>query len=329
MVPCAELVRFGSSGSEMIHAALCLARAATGRNVIVKFEGHYHGWLDNILWSHAPTLDEAGPGDRPRLVPGSAGQEPDAGSSVAVLQWNDAAAVKERLAIGDVAAVIMEPVMCNTSAIWPLDGYLEEVRAACDAAGTLLIFDEVITGFRLAPGGAQQVLGVSPDLAVFGKAIANGFPVACLAGRRDLLEMLGGRGKVLHGGTYSGQPVAMAATLATLRSLLDGTVHDRITQAGERLKAGIREAIASHDQPGTVQGPPSAFHVSFGVEGPVTNYRQALQADRPRYVAFTTELLAHGIRALERGIWFLSAAHDETHLDETLEAVDRALRSLP
>ncbi|MBV8912158.1 MAG: aminotransferase class III-fold pyridoxal phosphate-dependent enzyme, partial [Acetobacteraceae bacterium] len=157
-VPCAERIRFNSSGSEAVQAALRLARAATGRRTIIKFDGHYHGWFDNILWSTAPPAGANAP------VAGSKGQPAEAGADVVALPWNDLAALQDRLARGDVAAVIMEAAMCNAGAIQPLPGYLEGARAACTDTGTVLIFDEVITGFRLAPGGAQERFGVTPDL---------------------------------------------------------------------------------------------------------------------------------------------------------------------
>ena len=176
IVPCAERMRFGSSGSEVVQAAIRLARAATGRRTILKFEGHYHGWFDNILWSTAPGLNAAGPEESPVPVAGSAGQDPQAADGIEVLGWNDLERLERRLAQGDVAAVIMEAAMCNAGAIHPAPGYLEGAREACTRHGTVLVFDEVITGFRLAPGGAQERFGVTPDLATFGKAIANGFP---------------------------------------------------------------------------------------------------------------------------------------------------------
>ena len=218
MVPCAERVRFGSSGTEMDQAAIRLARAATGRRTIVKFEGHYHGWLDNVHWSNAPGVAEAGPADAPVAVAGGKGQDPAAADGLAICVWNDLARLEARLAKGDVAAVLMEPVMCNSGAIAPLPGYLEGVRASCTRTGTILVFDEVITGFRLGRGGAQARFGVTPDLAVFAKAIANGFPVAALAGRADLMDLFS-TGGVIHGGTYTGQCVSMAAAVATLRAL--------------------------------------------------------------------------------------------------------------
>ncbi|MET0430394.1 MAG: aminotransferase class III-fold pyridoxal phosphate-dependent enzyme, partial [Microvirga sp.] len=227
MVPSAGRVRFGSSGTEVIQAALRLARAATGRSRIVKFEGHYHGWLDNVLWSVAPTPERMGRENEPNLLPGTAGQDAPAGSHVEVLSWNRIDDVAERLERGDVAAVIMEAAMCNSGAIKPAPGYLEAVRDLCTRTGTVLVFDEVITGFRVGPGGVQKVLGVTPDLSVFGKAIANGFPVAALVGRADLMDRFG-TGEGMHGGTYNAGAVAMAATVATLKSLREPGFYDRL-----------------------------------------------------------------------------------------------------
>jgi glutamate-1-semialdehyde 2,1-aminomutase len=327
LVPCAEMLRFGSSGSEVVHAALRLARAATGRDIVIKFEGHYHGWFDSIHWSIAPPLDQAGPEAAPVPVPGSIGQGPLAAQRLEVLPWNNLGLLTERLARGDVAAVIMEPAMCNTSAILPAGGYLAGVRDACSATGTVLIFDEVITGFRVAPGGAQQRLGVTPDLATFGKAIASGFPVACLAGRADLMEQFVTR-KVMHGGTYNAQPVAMAATVATLSALADGQIHALLERRGQRLMEGISRALAEADIVARVQGFPQIFHVAFGVDAPITNYRSSLAADKARYVKFTTALLERGVRALERGAWFLSSAHTDALIEETIAAVAAAAREI-
>ena len=327
LVPCAEMVRFGSSGSEMVHAALRLARAATGRDMIVKFEGHYHGWLDNVHWSIAPPLDQAGPAHAPTPVPASIGQGEIGDAHIEVLPWNNQELLAERLKRGDIAAVIMEPAMCNTSAILPADGYLAGVRQLCSETGTVLIFDEVITGFRVAPGGAQQRLGVTPDLATFGKAIGGGFPVACLAGRAVLMEQFLTR-KVMHGGTYNAQPVAMAATVATLRALADGQVHERMEQRGRRLMDGIAAALAEADIPARIQGFPQIFHVALGVTSPITDYRSSLAADKARYVRFTTALLDHGVRALERGAWFLSDTHTDAVIDETIAAVAAVAKTI-
>ena len=320
MVPCAERVRFNCAGSEVVQAALRLARAATGRSIYIKFEGHYHGWLDSVLWSVAPPPDQYGPPQAPTPVPASAGQDPAAGQHTEVLPWNNLALLQARLAQGDVAAVIMEPAMCNTSTIFPGEGYLEGVRQACTDSGTILIFDEVITGFRVAPGGAQQYFGVTPDLAAFGKAIANGFPVSCLAGRADLMDLVI-TGGVMHGGTYNAQPASMAAVVATLIELAQPETMDRLNAQGRRLMHGIRQALAEADIQARVEGFPQIFHVAFGVDSAVTDYRSSLQADKARYIKFTEALHYQGVRALERGAWFLSTAHTEAVIDATVEAV--------
>ncbi len=325
-VPCAERMRFGSSGSEMVQAAIRLARAATGRRRIVKFEGHYHGWLDNILWSTAPALNEAGPAEQPVPVAGSAGQDLDTAEGIAVLPWNDLAALETVLAGGDVAGVIMEPAMCNAGVIAPKAGYLEGAKEACARHGAILIFDEVITGFRVARGGAQERLGVTPDLAVFGKAIANGFPVAALCGRADLLDMFA-TGGVMHGGTYNGQCIGMAATVATLRDLTP-EAFAVLEARGARLRDGIAERLRAAGIRASVTGFPEIFFVAFGYEEPARDYRDLVRRDRAGYVAFTQALLARGVRALERGAWFTSLAHDDAIIDATLEAVADAAREV-
>lgn len=319
MVPCAERVRFNCTGSEVVQAALRLARAATGRSVVIKFEGHYHGWFDSVLWSVAPSPDQYGRIDAPIPIPASAGQDLEAGRHTEVLPWNNLELLSARLKRGDVAAVIMEPAMCNTSTIFPVEGYLEGVREVCTDTGTVLIFDEVITGFRVAPGGAQEYFGVTPDLATFGKAIANGFPVSCLAGRGDLMDML--VAGVMHGGTYNAQPASMAAVIATLTELGKEETFDVLNARGNRLMEGIEHALKDADIQARVAGFSQIFHIGFGVDAPVTDYRSSLQADRERYIKFTEALHHKGVRALERGAWFLSTAHTDDVIDATIEAV--------
>jgi glutamate-1-semialdehyde 2,1-aminomutase len=218
----------------------------------------------------------------------------------------------------------MEPIMCNQNVIMPDAGYIEGVRRICSETGTILIFDEVITGFRVAPGGAQSLLGVTPDLAVFGKAIANGLPVAAIAGRADLMDLMVTR-RVMHGGTYNAHPLGMAATVATLTALADGSVHDRIAVRGRRLMEGFQTVLRNRQVAARVQGLPQIFHVTLGVRDPIHNYRDQVNADKAAYVRLTTALLGHGVRALERGAWFLSLAHDDAAIDATIEAFDRAV----
>ena len=320
MVPCAERMRFCSSGSEAVQAALRIARAATGRRVVLKFAGHYHGWFDNVLWSTTPPPGATAP------VAGSRGQIPDAATDIAVLPWNDAKALQDRLAKGDVAMVIMEAAMCNQGSIFPAPGYLEAAREACTKYGTILMFDEVITGFRIGPGGAQQKFGVTPDLASFAKAIANGFPVAAIAGKASLMDELANG--VMHGGTYNGQAITMAATVATLNRLRQPETWDSLNKHGTNLMDGIRAEFAKAKVPVVVAGFPTAFHVALGMTEPARNWTDLQKFDRKRYVAFTTALVKHGVRALERGAWFLSTEHDDAIIDQTIEAVGRALQDI-
>lgn len=326
LVPCAERVRFAATGTEAVQAALRLARAATGRRRIVKFEGHFNGWLDNVLWSVAPSAEACGPVDHPSKVGGTPGQDPHAGDEVEVLGWNDVGAVERRLAERDVAAVIMEPAMSTTrGVIPPRPGYLEGVRAACSKTDTVLIFDEVVTGFRLSPGGAQKQFGVTPDLATFGKAIANGFPVAALAGRADLMTRFVTQ-PVMHAGTYNGHPVNMAATVATLRELGRGEVYSKIERSGRRLMEGISDILQRHSLAARVQGYPAMFQLAFGVTEPIETFRDTFATDRPRYVRFATKLIERGVRVLERGLWLLSSEHDDDIIDFTLEAVEASIK---
>jgi glutamate-1-semialdehyde 2,1-aminomutase len=319
-------MRFGSSGSEVDQAALRLARAATGRMKVIKFEGHYHGWFDNVLWSTAPAVSAAGPANAPVPVGGSKGQVAETPETLTVLPWNDLEILEAHLKEGDVAAVIMEAAMCNQGSISPAAGYLEGVRAACSKHGTVLIFDEVITGFRLGRGGAQELFGVTPDLSTFGKAIANGFPVAAIAGKAELMDMFT-NGGVVHGGTYNAQPIAMAATAATLKSLTP-ELYKKVGAAGTALAEGFREIFASEGVVAQVVGFPQVFHVALGLTAPARNYRDLAAMNKSAYVALTTALMYRGVRALERGAWFLSSEHDAGVVAETLAAMRDAVREL-
>lgn len=325
-IPSAERIRFGSSGSEVAQAAFRLARAATGKRTILKFEGHYHGWFDNVLWSTAPAQNAAGPEDVPVKVAGSVGQLASAGDDIDVIGWNDLARLEARLAKGDIAGVIMEPAMCNQGAIAPAPGYLEGALAACRKHGAILIFDEVITGFRLGREGAQKRFGVTPDLSIFAKAIANGFPVAAIVGRADLLDMFV-TGGVLHGGTFNSQPVTMAAMVATQKALTP-ELYEAWSKRGVRLRDGVAAALKDAGIKAQVTGFELMFHVGFGLDAPAKTYRDLLKSDKAAYVKFAHALLKRGVRVLERGAWFVSSAHDDAVIDATLEAVRSAAKEV-
>lgn len=311
----ADMIRFSMTGTEAVQAALRLARAATGRTKIIRFEGHYHGWLDNVLIARRDGNWGAA----------SAGQLASHLDDAILLPWNDTARIADALAehADEVAAVIMEPIMINAGVIEPLPGYLETARELTARHGIVLIFDEVISGFRLGLGGGAGRYGVTPDLATYGKAIAGGFPVAALVGRADLMSRFG-TGEVNHSGTFNSSVMATAAVTATLTSLLEDPPYDRIAEHGNALMAGLREVAAEHDVPLRVAGLPQAFHVSFG-DAEVTDYRSLQQLDLARYETLASALVEHGIWVTGRGVWYVSASHGQRELDTALTRFDKAL----
>ncbi|GAA3778492.1 glutamate-1-semialdehyde 2,1-aminomutase [Plantactinospora mayteni] len=331
MVPSAELVRFNSVGSEAVHGALRLARAFTGRAKVLKFEGHYHGWFDPVLYSLHPDLEQAGPVEEPVPVPGSPGQPSSAEGDVVVVTWNDVEAVRAALEKhrGEIAAVIMEPILCNTGAIVPLPGYLEGVRDLCDEHGALLIFDEIITGFRVAPGGAQERLGALPDLATFGKAMAGGMQVSALAGRASVMETIAS-GRVAHAGTFNSHPVAMAAANATL-TVLDEERDDRyglLYRQGERLMEGLREAARQAGVQMLVDGLGPVFQTYFTSQESVRDYRDFARTDRQTAARFHAGLQDRGINIVPRGLWLMSTAHTDADIEATIQAATETLHAM-
>ena len=327
-VSSAELVRFGLSGSEMVQAAMRVARAYTGRPEIIKFEGHYHGWFDNIFVNvSGPAAAQGAP--RTRYLQ-SAGQSRHASDDVTVLPWNDFEAIERYVSANatNVAAIITEPVMLNTGGILPKDGYLQHLRRVATAHEVVLIFDEVITGFRVALGGAQQIYGVRPDLSVFAKALGAGFPVSALAGRRDIMELFAS-GRVNHSGTHNANVPSVSAALAALRELSagGGAAYGRMNALGQALMNGIAQAAGRLGLGLQISGLPAAFHTCFA-RHPIHDYATYMRADRRRLDAFMSALLERGIRPTSRGTWFVSAAHTESDIEVTLEAVGRVLKQL-
>jgi glutamate-1-semialdehyde 2,1-aminomutase len=326
----AELVRFGLSGSEMVQAAIRVARAYTKRPEVIKFEGHYHGWFDNILINQNPPVAAVGnPIPRPHHLQ-SAGQSPHASDDIAVLPWNDTEAIDQYLGANAsrIAAIITEPIMFNTGGILPKPGYLEHLRRVTQKHNIVLIFDEVITGFRVALGGAQEIYDIRPDLSVFAKALGAGFPVAALAGRRDIMEMFASGG-VNHSGTYNANLVSLSAALASLRELSanDQAAFKRINSAGKALMDGIAAAGRQCGADLQVSGLPSAFHTCF-TNRPIHDYATYTTANQKKLGLFLAALLAGGVRPTSRGTWFVSAAHTDDDVAVTLNAVEQALQRI-
>jgi glutamate-1-semialdehyde 2,1-aminomutase len=323
MVPSAQRVRFASSGSEAVQVAFRVARAATARWKMIKFEGHYHGWFDNVLVSVSPDISLAGDELNPNVLPGTQGQEMS--ENILVLPWNNAEVLEDQLKTGTIAGIIMEPIMFNTSGVLPLPGYLEKVRKLATKYGAVLIFDEVITGFRVSEGGAQKVSGITPDMTILGKAVANGFPVAAIVGNEELMNFIS-TGKVMHAGTYNTQSISMAATLATLQVLKSETPYNTIDDSGGYLMKELSSQFTQAEIEHEMIGYPGVFNVRFGAKGP-TEYRSALKSNRERYANFAFALLQKGVRILPRGTWFLSSAHPSSDLDKTLSAVQGVLKT--
>jgi glutamate-1-semialdehyde 2,1-aminomutase len=325
MIPSAERVVFSSTGTEATFHAIRLARAFTGREKILKFEGNYHGWHDYVAWSHHFATDDAG--DVPTPVAASAGIPALVRDLVVVLQYNDSAGVTETLRReGDsIAAVIIEPVFHNAGAVFPEPGFLESIREACSQAGTLLIFDEVITGFRHGPGGAQGRLGVTPDLTTLGKALGNGFPISVLAGRADIMDRLMPKGDVLFAGTFAGHVLNVAAALECTRIVLEGTIHDHLARLGNRLTSGIEVAIHESGVRAQVRQSAGVWTIYFTDE-PIRRFRDfarfAMDKNNPVQRAYRNWLLERGIYVhphyMIRG--FLTGAHTEADVDRLVEA---------
>jgi glutamate-1-semialdehyde 2,1-aminomutase len=329
-VKSAELVRFGLSGSEMVQAAIRVARAFTGRADVIKFEGHYHGWFDNILINQTPPVAaEGNPIPRPHHLQ-SAGQSPHASEDVVVLPWNDVEAIEQYVGANAsrIAAIITEPIMFNTGGILPRPGYLEHLRRVTKAHNIVLIFDEVITGFRVALGGAQELYSIRPDLSLFAKALGAGFPVAAVAGRRDIMELFASGG-VNHSGTYNANIVSLSAALAALRELSANgqAAYRRINAVGKALMDGIVAAGRRHGTDLQVSGLPSAFHTCFASH-PIHDYVTYSTADQKRLGRFLAALLECGVRPTSRGTWFVSSTHTDDDVKSTLDAVDSALRQV-
>jgi glutamate-1-semialdehyde 2,1-aminomutase len=322
--PSMEMLRLVSSGTEAAMSAIRLARGATGRDVIVKFEGCYHGHADSLLV-------KAGSGGATFGVPDSQGVPAALAALTLTAPYNDLEAMRRlfRDRGGEVAAVIVEPVAGNMGVVPPTSGFLAGLRELCTAHGALLIFDEVITGFRVARGGAQALYGVRPDLTCLGKIIGGGLPVGAYGGARAVMSRVAPLGAVYQAGTLSGNPLAVAAGLATIRALAEPGVYERLERLGRQLERGMAEAATSAGIPLTVNRVGSML-TAFFTEAPVTDYASAKRADTKRYASFFHGMLEHGVflAASQFEAAFVSLAHTERDLDEAGLACRRVLARL-
>jgi glutamate-1-semialdehyde 2,1-aminomutase len=320
-VASAELVRMTSSGTEASMSAIRLARAATGRDPIVKFAGAYHGHVDGLLADAGSGLATAG-------IPASPGVTAAAAADTTVVRWNDRESVERALAERPAAALLCEPYPANMGLVPPDDGFLAYLRQAADATGALLVFDEVISGFRVGPGGAQGRAGVTPDLTILGKVIGGGLPAAAYAGRADLMERIAPAGDVYQAGTLSGNPLAVAAGLATLR-LLDEAAYERLDRTTAELAAGLEAAARDAGVALQVVWTTGLLTPFFSTE-PVRDYEGAKGCDHDAYAAFCRGLLDRGVYPppSQYEAWFPSLAHGPEHVERTAAAAREALAAL-
>jgi glutamate-1-semialdehyde 2,1-aminomutase len=329
-VPCFEVVNFNNTGSEAVQAVLRLARAVTGRTKFIKFEGHYHGWMDNVFFSFHPDKDEDfGTRENPKpVIHGySKGVARNVLDNVIVLPWNNLDYAKNAFQNhkNEIAAILTEPIMSNCGIIMPRPGYLEGLRQLATENGAILIFDETITGLRGALGGAQEFLGVIPDITCGFKALGGGFPIFTYGASREIMQVVSNR-QAVHAGTFNGNAIGCAAAKAVLTELKKNNcaIIWRINEIGKHMMSEIGKMAKKHNLTVRIQGPGSVFCVSFH-EGEIWDMRDAFGHENEAYFVFRQLLLDHGIHVFptEKGLWYLSAAHTDADIEQTLRIVDK------
>jgi glutamate-1-semialdehyde 2,1-aminomutase len=330
-VPSIEQVRLCNTGTEAVIYGIRLARAFTGRDKIIRFEGMYHGFSDGVYWSKHPHLDQAGPDQSPIAVPQGPGLSKAAGDQLIILPWNDVDALRAAVEReGDsIAAILTEPVMCNTGCILPRPGYLRAMRELADSRGIVLLYDEVITGFRLGYGGAQGLFGIKPDISVFAKGLGGGYPVAALGGRRDIMKLVAD-GTVSMAGTYSANGIAVAAAIAALDELRAPGKYEALFARCSRFYDGLAGIFTRRGLPAYVVGLGPVLQVWFA-EKPIHNYRDAARyADHAMFRRWWEGMLERDI-LFHPGAFenlFVSFAHSDEDIDRTLEAADQVAGQL-
>ena len=329
-VPCAEMVRFAGSGTGSVMHALRLARAATGREKVIKFEGHFHGYSDFLNYSWAPPLERAGPAESPTPYPESAGMPRQLDALIVVVPFNDPDALVAAFERHgpEVAALLLEPINYDSGCIEPRPGFLQLCRELCDRSGALLLFDEVLTAFRMAPGGAQEYTGVTPDLCVLGKALGGGMPISAIAGRREVMRHMRPEGESELSGTYLSHLTAVLAARAAVETYCEPGFYERLRAIGRRFYGGLQELIDRSGVPVRLQYVGARFGLYFGLTSEVTNYREAARQDREMMRRFVAACIRRGVYFHMAAHHGFSAAHDERAVDRALEGIEGALGEL-
>ena len=330
LIPSAELMRFCLDGSEAVHTAIRVARAKTGKQKFLRFEGHYHGWLDNVCWGlSTPSVQALGSRENPNVYPWTEGLPNSVKEEFIILPWNDLELLKKTVSEkhSEIAAIITEPIMCNNGCILPVEGYLEGMREICNEYNIALIFDEVITGFRVSIGGAQQYFNIIPDLSIFAKAMGSGYPISAITGRKQWMDVIED-GKVIHAGTMNSGNATVAAALATIEVLEAEAPHERLYSLGKRLMQGLKLAAQETNQPLLVQGLGPMFHTGFTNLTGVKDYRDTLSYDKIKLNKFISGMHDRNIRLIGRGLWYISTAHTEVDIDHAISIAKEVLGKL-
>lgn len=323
-LPSMQLIRWVNSGTEAVMSAIRLARAATGRSLVIKCTGCYHGHSDGLLV-------QAGSGATTLGVPSSPGVPAPVTANTLLVPYNDLGAARFALTAngGKVACIVVEPIAGNMGCVPPCQGYLQGLRQLCDEHGALLLFDEVMTGFRVAWGGAQNLYGITPDLTCLGKVVGGGLPCAAYGGRENLMRQMAPDGPTYQAGTLSGNPLAMAAGLATLEALRDGTAYEHLEQSSAKLMAGVQQAADSAGVKVQCTRVGSMLCVFFSAQ-PIQNYEQALACDTRSFTVFFNRLLELGVvlPPSQYETWFVSTAHDSDCIQKTIDAAGQAFQAV-
>ncbi|TNJ68289.1 aspartate aminotransferase family protein [Paenibacillus hemerocallicola] len=328
VLPCADKVVLSGSGTEAVMLALRLSRAYTGKSKVVRFHGHYHGWSDSIFTSFPSPdmMQKATSAAADSVPPGTKGQSELSLQDVILLPWNEPETLEATLRAHahEIAAVISEPVMCNSGCILPLPGYLEQIRELTRELNIVFIMDEVITGFRLSPGGAHGRFGINPDLVTVGKALGGGIAVSAVGGRKEIFELIDSE-QVSHLGTLNGNGVATSSALAVLELLTenDGAVYGKMEDNAIKLATGIRVLFEKHGHRGVVNQIGPVFHFMFIEEDEVTHFDTFQKRNSGKYAKFAELMLDEGVLVRPNGLWYISTVHEADHIEKTLQAIDR------
>tara|TARA_R110002111_G_scaffold195154_3_gene261023 strand:+ start:6091 stop:7404 length:1314 start_codon:yes stop_codon:yes gene_type:complete len=330
LIPSAEMMRFCLDGSEAVQTAFRVARSKTVKSKFLRFEGHYHGWLDNVCFGiSTPSPEALGPRKAPTPSPWSQGLPPDAINEFHLLPWNDLDLVKAKLAEShhEIAAIITEPIMCNNGCIVPKEGFLQGLRELCDEYNIALIFDEVITGFRIGLKGAQTYFGITPDMSIFAKAIGSGYPISAIVGKKEWMEEISSA-RVIHAGTMNTANPTVAAAMATVSVLEREDPYAKMFELGDQLRAGLKEIAQKTGHNMIVSGIGPIIHTGFSDGEALSEFRDVLKLDKAKLGQFISGLHNDGVRVIGRGLWYLSAVHTEEDILFALKSVEKVLMKM-